>query len=89
MIHVDRDHYRLSTGRVIYANGGIIGLAPEGNARDTREWRDGVSEGYDGGIMTGTDPDDYDDEGPWTDAERAELAAYMVELWRQWGRLPQ
>jgi len=79
MTPADRDHYRLSTGRMFYANGGIIGLSPEHTTRS-------VSEGYDGAIYMGDEHDEPEDR--WTPAERQELAAYMVALWTRWGQLP-
>jgi hypothetical protein len=85
MEQIDRDTYRLSSGRTFYANCGIIGLSPEHVADETR--RD-VAEGYDGNIRTGNNPEDfYAGEQPWTDADRAELAIYMMGQWAQWGRV--
>lgn len=62
--------YVLSTGRVFYANLGIIGINP------TLE----VSEGYDGGFSV---DGDWEGEDKWTAAERAELADFMIDLWQR------
>jgi hypothetical protein len=65
------DIYRLTSGRVFYANNGIIGISPDGE----------VSEGYDGGIDVVRE---WDDEfTPWTPAERGELADEMIRRWQR------
>ncbi len=75
MERLTRDEYRLSTGRVFYANRGIVGIEPK--ADGTLE----VTEGYDGGVSV--DGSEFCDppRPPWTQAERAELATYMSEQW--------
>jgi hypothetical protein len=69
----EHDEFILSTGRRVYAHGGILGLSPDD---------DSVAEGLDGHI----DCDRHDEFNtqPWTDAERAELADYMIALWIAW-----
>lgn len=74
-----RDAYELSTGRIVDANSGAIGIDNELN----------VSEGYDGGIYPSPDeltdgPAGLDPEQVWTQAEREELADYMIGLWTRW-----
>jgi len=64
--------YRLQSGREFYAHGGIIGIGPDCG-------KGGLSEGYDGGIVTACDWDD--DFVPWTAEERAELADEMIRRW--------
>lgn len=66
------NHYRLTSGREIYANRGILGL---GLASD-----DTLYEGYDGHI---TDADEYDD-GRLTPAERRQIADQMIARWQAW-----
>ena len=67
MIVSKRNTLTFSTGRSINCNCGIVGI----NAMLE------VSEGYDGELRP-----DFDDE-PWTPAEKAELADYMIGLWTQ------
>ena len=76
MKHLGRDLFELSTGRRFDANIGSIGMSPSLHR---------VTEGYDGHLY-GVTPDDYveDVAGTWTDAERAELADYMSDLWQRW-----
>ena len=71
---------KLSTGRELHANCGIVGISLTGEGPDGAE----VFDGYDGFL------DKYDGEGnlsttAFTAAERRELAALMVERWHQWG----
>ena len=64
----------LSTGRVLGPTNGPL-LNPD-------EYRRGcLLEGYDGQVH-GIRPDS--DEPPLTDAERHEIAEYMIERWRTW-----
>lgn len=72
----DRDTYELSTGREIYANCGIIGLASDDDEPDT------IYDGYDGSIY-------YHHQrlsggNVLTDAERVEIAVFMIDLWRDY-----
>lgn len=71
----DGDGYVLSTGRLFRVNCGIIGL---GSATDT------PTGGYDDGIEM--DSNGYDTATDWTQAERDELADYMIALWTEWKR---
>ena len=75
------DTYTLSSGRSFYANRGILGLAPE---REEFTNRLTISEGYDGGV--GMDCG-YSKE-KFTAEERAEVALWMINLWREWGEQP-
>jgi len=73
--------YRLSTGREIDANGGILGIGH----RDPSV----CSEGWDGSVDASYPRDEWMDEdgmpAPFTDEERAEVAAYMIGLWATFG----
>ena len=62
--------YKLRSGKRVYANNGILGLGHSAIP-------DEVSEGYDGEVGTRDD---------FTDAERREMAAYMIARWRAWAR---
>jgi hypothetical protein len=63
-----------STGREVYAHGGIIGLSPNLTQ---------VSEGYDGNIETYYSDPEFG-EAPLTAEERRELADYMKALWERY-----
>lgn len=65
----------LASGYEFEANGGIIGIDHAG----------GVFEGYDGRIVEG-DREDPDLPGRrlWTEAERREVAAFMIRRWTEW-----
>ena len=64
------DHWTLSSGRRFYANGGIVGIAADGEA----------STGYDGGMeLEGDWP-----PPPFTAEERQEIAAHAISLWTKW-----
>ena len=66
-----KDGFRLTTGKEFYANGSILGLSP--TSLDLCEGYDGIVE------MDGAEP-----EGRFTDAERQEIANYMISVWRAW-----
>ena len=67
---------KLSTGREIRANHGIIGIS-------LTEDDEPLAEGYDGHFYT-NDPYAMGDEPPWTHAERRELADRMIDRWNWW-----
>jgi len=64
---IKRDDVIFSSGKVVYANRGIIGLSMPG------EYGWEISEGYDGRI----DIDELSKQ------ERIELADYMITLWQR------
>lgn len=65
------DEYTLSTGKVFYANNGLIGIAKQENEID-------ISGGYDQMI-------DYGDrESEFTQLERREIADFVIKLWNEW-----
>lgn len=61
------DGFVLSSGREVYANGGIVGLT----VFDAYEGLD-TFYGYDGGLSLDN----------WTPAERVELADHMIARWQ-------
>jgi hypothetical protein len=63
-MRIDGDMVKFRSGREEYANLGIVGLSPDGNA----------SGGYNDAFAGYAD-------GELTKAERAELAAYMIQEW--------
>lgn len=66
---IEGDTVILSTGREMYAHGGIIGLGPDCSYPDQLV----ASYGYDGGL-----------EEDFTPEERQEIAEYMINLWKKW-----
>lgn len=69
-----KDGYTFDSGRAAYANCGIIGIQPSLD----------ISDGYDGGFDTKPSHNEYiygEEATPFTPAERAELADYMIALW--------
>lgn len=64
---IEGDWVEFSTGRVSYANFGVIGLGDDLT----------VSHGADGGFWA----PDYEGEDALTPEERVELADYMIERW--------
>ena len=64
------DHVTLASGRQFYANRGILGLGPDGQA----------TQGYDGGFGS----DDWNDTEVLTADERQEVAEMMIDRWRCW-----
>jgi hypothetical protein len=69
-MRVDGDAVRFRTGRVEYANCGIIGIAPDGS----------VSGGYDDGFGA---KDAFADMPCLSKKERVELAEYMICQWQK------
>jgi len=69
-MQIDGDSIILSTGKVINANRGIVGINPDLD----------ISEGYDGTL----DEEDLPDDERLTDDERLELANYVISLWEKW-----
>ena len=72
----EADTYVLSSGRMFYANNGILGLGPDGR----------LSEGYDG-MMEHEDGSVIGNFGPefrFTTEERAEIADEMIRRWTAW-----
>jgi hypothetical protein len=67
--------FRLSSGRVIDPGALIVGIDP-----NLQVWG-----GYDDNLFVWPDPDEdeYRPCSPWTPAERAELADYMIERWQE------
>lgn len=79
--------WTLSTGTLVRANGGILGLAERQNVGDDR-CVDRLTEGYDGSVWLDTEVDDLDDgDGTirLTTPERQEIADAMIARWRAWG----
>lgn len=70
MIEQDSDGYTFSSGRGLYANCGIIGIAPDLQ----------LSEGYDGPINW---PPHELDSNPLTAEDMIELADMMIERWQK------
>jgi hypothetical protein len=73
----DKDHFELSSGKRFYAHAGLLSV----RAADAS-----LFYGYDGYVEyvpEGEKPG----EGDLTPEERAEIAEYMMELWREWGGL--
>lgn len=70
ILNDSRHQYTLSTGRMLQANEGILGLDPDRK----------LTEGYDAYIH----PWDYDDSEPLTAEERAEIADAMIARWQAW-----
>jgi hypothetical protein len=72
--------YTLSSGRIFYANRGILGLGLEARGE--------LSSGYDDAVIVDgrfAEVADTDDEArdlaAWTPAERAEVADEMIRRW--------
>lgn len=81
MERIDRDMYRLSSGRKVTANHGLISLAadfaaPFGYGADAPFAGFEIGEGYDGHLSV-----DYEGD-EWTAEELEELADFMVEQWQ-------
>lgn len=71
MERIGAERYRLSTGRVLVALGGVLGIEPGEPALY----------GHGGGDLT---QQLNDHEGPLSSAERQELGAYMGARWIEW-----
>ena len=70
--------FTLESGREIKANNGILGISADGS-RDLHEGYDGTVERFDPSVDRG--------EGyHLTQAEREEISAFMVELWKDWAK---
>lgn len=69
---IEGDYAILSTGKRLFVNCGIIGLAPDG----------GVTGGYDQDLMVDSDVEGDEELTP---AERKELADYMQRRWYEYG----
>lgn len=67
---IEVDKLVFSTGKEVYANGGIVGLSPDGS----------VSEGYDGGVFD-SNWKEWSGEPGLTESECVELADYMILRW--------
>ncbi len=77
--------YRLTSGREVYANRGMIAISRAADGTFT------VGEGYDGMILGATGEEyveDGDEPTNWTREERLELAEHMVNMWRAYGEFP-
>jgi hypothetical protein len=77
----DNNKYKLSSGRIVHADDGVLGLGPDANllypgydARRHRESADGSSH----------DDDQHGHE--LTAEERLEVAAEMIWRWFRWSR---
>lgn len=70
-MRIDGDTVKWRNGREEYANCGIIGIAKDSDGEYS------LSGGYDDGIPSGE---------PLTQAEREELAAYMINQWALFGQ---
>jgi len=71
------DGFVLSTGREIYANNCILGLAPVHDGNESLC----ISEGYDGGVYSDHDSQWRDKEDLLTNDELIEIAEYMIQQW--------
>jgi hypothetical protein len=70
------DGYILNSGKVIWPNRGIIGLAERPDGYE-------IFEGYDGSWITETDG--YDEECiELKNSDLKEIALYMSDLWADW-----
>ncbi len=69
--------YILSTGKSVYASGGIIGLCPGDDA---------ITDGYDGHITYNLMSVEYDDEATarYTKEEIIEIADFMIKGWKDY-----
>ena len=75
MERISENEFKLSTGKVIVANNGILGITENNPTL--------IYEGYDGYLATEKfepDPEEVD----LTNEEVKELADYMVNLWKRW-----
>lgn len=83
---INRDTYRLSTGREFYAHLAIIGLRPTQPDDDQVEFFNG----YDGSTTVRCAPyfADTESRDDWTPSEKRELADFMIALWNEWAVLP-
>ena len=70
------DEFKLSTGRVVRANRGLVGISLTLDDEP-------LSEGYDGHIYT-IDKWTMEQDELWTQAERLELATLVIARWVWW-----
>lgn len=70
-MEIKGDQVIFSTGRVLTANGGVIGLGSSAQC---------ALEGWDGQL----EPDPFYDEEALSESERHELADYMIDLWTKY-----
>ncbi len=75
------DTYTLSTGRILSANLGILGIGPD--AED-------ISDGYDGNADLCAEDGFWDTHEVWerpvlSAEERMEIAGEMISRWHKWG----
>ena len=68
-MQIKDDRVIFSTGKILYANCGVIGLGPKA---------DYATEGWDGSFEG---QDEEEEENYLTQPERVELADYMIALW--------
>lgn len=68
---LNNDIFKLSTGKEIYANCGILGICEYGK-------KISISGGYDQGIN-----EEYEN---FTKEERQEIARYVINLWEEWAK---
>lgn len=72
----------LSSGRIIRANRGVLGLSL------TVAGGGQLFEGYDGEVWEDYGPDPEPGDAPLTADERREIAKRMIDAWRKWGNVP-
>ena len=81
-MRIEGDKIIFSTGKIKYANNGIVGLS--GVSLITNEWD--IFDGYDGILFNG-DPHHNDhieiEDDDLTNNELIELADYMIDLWKK------
>ena len=76
----DNDTYKLSSGRIMHAEDGVLGLGPSADI---------LYPGYDGRRHESSDGDSHDDDQQMqelTADERLEVAAEMIWRWFRWSR---
>lgn len=77
MRKVDDHHYELSSGKKIYAHGGIVGINSELEVHD----------GYDGHFgrlfEASYDFDEEEEARRLTEQEHDEICDFMIDLWQQ------
>lgn len=78
MIAIQKEQFKLSSGREIYANQYVLGISPHDC---------GLFGGYDDRLFYCANSRMIDTE-PLTTEEKAEIADYMIALWGQWKKMP-
>lgn len=83
-IKIENGEIRLSSGRVMHAHGGVLGLRYDsyGVGHPTNAFR--LTAGYDNTMSEDLAYPDAD-EDQLTAAERHEIASFMANLWLRWG----